>query len=349
MSATALEVAILLAIGAGMTLYVLLGGADFGGGVWDLLAHGPTRERERSLISAAIGPVWEANHVWLIFVVTVLFAAFPSAFAALGVALYLPFGIAVAGIVMRGAAFAFRAYGGSGAGWRSVWTRVFGIASLVTPMALGMSAAAIASGRIRVDANAVVRADLVGAWTGPLSWVAGLLALAMCAFLAATYLTVEAAQRADQELEGRFRRRALGAGLAAGALAGMGLMVVRSDAPLLWHGMLEDGWPLAGLSAITGLLAIGAIYRRRERIARAAAAVAVGSVVAGWGVAQWPYLIVPDLTAADAAAPKSSLGPIALGLAVGAALVVPSLLLLFRVFKASQTPAATVESSSSTD
>ena len=106
MSQAALEVLLLLAIGAGLTLYVLLGGADFGGGVWDLLAHGPARERERSLIAAAIGPVWESNHVWLIFVVTAFFAAFPPAFAALGVALYLPFGIAIVGIVMRGAAFA---------------------------------------------------------------------------------------------------------------------------------------------------------------------------------------------------------------------------------------------------
>jgi cytochrome d ubiquinol oxidase subunit II len=339
MSATALEVTLLLTIGAGLTLYVLLGGADFGGGVWDLLAHGPTRDRERSLISAAIGPVWEANHVWLIFVVTALFAGFPSVFAALGVALYLPFGIAIAGIVMRGAAFVFRAYGEPGTGWRWVWTRVFGIASLVTPMALGMSAAAIASGRIRIDGD-VVHADLVGAWTGPLSWVAGLLSLVMCAFLAATYLTVEAVQRGDEELEDRFRRRALRSGLLAGALAGLGLVVTRADAPVLWHGMLQDGWPFVGLSAVAGLVALGATSRGRERIARAGAAVAVGSVVAGWGVAQWPYLIVPDLTAADAAAPKSSLGPIALGLAVGAAFVVPSLLLLFRVFKASRTPAA---------
>jgi cytochrome d ubiquinol oxidase subunit II len=333
-SATALEVSLLLAIGVGLTLYVLLGGADFGGGVWDLLARGPMRDRERSLISSAIGPVWEANHVWLIFVVTVLFAAFPAAFAALGVALYLPFGIAIAGIVMRGAAFAFRAHGEPDTGWQRAWTRVFGIASLVTPVVLGMSAGAIASGRIRIDGDEV-NADLVGVWTGPLSWVTGLLSLVMCAFLAATYLTVEAVQHGDRELEDRFRRRALGAGLMAGALAGIGLLVVRADAPILWNGMLEDGWPFVGLSAVAGVAALGATYTGRERIARVGAAVAVASVVVGWGVAQWPYLIVPDLTAAEAAAPKSSLGPIALGLAVGAALVAPSLLLLFRVFKAS--------------
>jgi len=346
MSATALEVTVLLAIGVGLTLYVLLGGADFGGGVWDLLARGPERDRERSLISSAIGPVWEANHVWLIFVVTILFASFPIAFAALSVALYVPFGIAIAGIVMRGAAFAFRTYGESDTGWQRVWTRVFGIASLVTPFVLGMCAAAIASGRIRIS-DGIVHADLVGVWTGPLSWVAGFLSLAMCAYLAAVYLTVEAVQHGAPELERRFRRRALGAGLTAGALAAIGLLVIRADAAVLWNGMLEDGWPFVVSSAIAGAIALVATYREKERVARAAAAVAVASVIAGWGVAQWPYLIVPDLTAAEAAAPKSSLGPIVIGLVVGAALVAPSLFLLFRVFKASQGPDAELGHASS--
>jgi cytochrome bd ubiquinol oxidase subunit II len=344
-SATALQVTVLLAIGVGLTLYVLLGGADFGGGAWDLLAHGPTRDGERSLISSAIGPVWEANHVWLIFVVTALFAAFPTAFAALSIALYVPFGIAIAGIVMRGAAFAFRAYGEPNTGWQRAWTRVFGIASLVTPFVLGMCAAAIASGRIRIE-DGVVQADLVGVWTGPLSWVAGFLSLAMCAFLAAAYLTVEAVQRGEPELERRFRRRALGAGLTAGALAAAGLLVIRADARVLWQGMLEDGWPFVVSSAIAGAVALAATYRGKERIARTGAAVAVASVIAGWGVAQWPYLIVPDLTAAEAAAPKSSLGPIVVGLVLGAALVAPSLLLLFRVFKTSKTTSTAPGSSS---
>jgi cytochrome d ubiquinol oxidase subunit II len=174
-----------------------------------------------------------------------------------------------------------------------------------------------------------------------------LLALSTCAYLAAVYLTVEAVQHGDPELERRFRRRALGAGLTAGARAGAGLLVLRADAPLLWHGMLEDGWPFVVSSAIAGAVALGATYRGEERVARAAAAIAVASVIAGWGVAQWPYLIVPDLTAAEAAAPTSSLGPIVIGLVVGAALVAPSLLLLFRVFKASQGP-DTAPSSTST-
>jgi cytochrome d ubiquinol oxidase subunit II len=335
-SATALEVAVLLAIGLGLTLYILFGGADFGGGVWDLLARGPAHEGERALIADAIGPVWEANHVWLIFVVTALFAAFPPAFAALGVALYVPFSIAVAGIVFRGAAFAFRSHG-EGAGWERRWTRVFGIASLVTPAVLGMAGAALASGRIRVSPDGRVEAGLWSAWTGPLSIVAGALALAMCAYLAAVYLTVEADVRGEAELARLFRRRAVGSAIVAGALAAAGLVTVALDAPDLWAGMRERGWPLVLLSAAGGVASLLLILRRRDRAARVAAAVAVGSVVAGWGVAQWPYLIAPDLTAGDAAAPVSALRPVAVGLAVGGVLLLPSLLLLFRVFKAART------------
>jgi cytochrome d ubiquinol oxidase subunit II len=333
-SRTFLEVTILVTIGAGLALYVLLGGADFGGGVWDLSASGPRREKERALISAAIGPVWEANHVWLIFVVTALFAAFPTAFAALGVALYVPFGIAVAGIVLRGAAFAFRAHGDPGTTWQRNWTRVFGIASIVTPFVFGMCAAAIASGRIRIT-EGVVQSGLVGVFTGPLSWVAGALLLTMCAYLAATYLTVEAVQRGEPELEETFRRRAIGSGAAAGLLAGLGLIAIRADAPVLWQGMGHRGWPLVVLSAAAGGGSLWLMTRRRYRAARVAAAMAVASVAAGWGLAQWPYLIVPDLTISDAAAPLGSLRSIAIGYVVGVALLIPSLLLLFRVFKTS--------------
>ncbi len=305
-----LEVVILIAIGGGLTLYWLLGGADFGGGVWDLLAIGSVGERERALISDAIGPVWEANHVWLIFVITGLLAAFPSAFASLGFALYVPFSIAIAGIVFRGAAFAFRSWGDRGSAWQRTWTRVFGVASIVTPLALGAAAGAVASGRIRVAGSTVV-ASLWGSWTGPLSIVTGLLALASCAFLAASYLTVEAMQRDDLVMEEVFRRRALVSGAVSGFMAMLGLVVTRSVSPQLWHGMITRAWPFAVASAVCGT---------------------------GWGVAQWPYLIVPDMTVADAAAPANALRPLAVGFAVGILLLAPSLFVLFRVFKGSGAP-----------
>jgi cytochrome d ubiquinol oxidase subunit II len=327
-----LEATILGIVWVGLTLYVLLGGADFGGGVWDLFASGERAQRQRDLISAAIGPVWEANHVWLIFVLTGLLSAFPVVFADLSIALYLPFSLALIGIVLRGSAFAFRSHGQPDSAWQRSWTRVFGIASLVTPFVLGAAAASIASGRIRI-VDGEVRAGLVSSWTSVLSLFGGLFAVTICAYLAATYLTVEAVQRREDELEGDFRGRALVAGVVAGALAAAGLVLVRAEAPVLWEGMRDAGLLFAAVSAIAGLGSLFFVWSRRYRFARAGAVVAVASVLFGWGVAQWPYLIVPDVTVTDAAAPDATLRVVIIGFALGGAVLAPSLYLLFRIFK----------------
>jgi cytochrome d ubiquinol oxidase subunit II len=327
-----LEATILGIVWVGLTLYVLLGGADFGGGVWDLFASGERAQRQRDLISAAIGPVWEANHVWLIFVLTGLLSAFPVVFANLSIALYLPFSLALIGIVLRGSAFAFRSHGQPDSAWQRSWTRVFGIASLVTPVVLGAAAASIASGRIRI-VDGEVRAGLVSSWTSVLSLFGGLFAVTICAYLAATYLTVEAVQRREEELEGDFRGRALVAGVVAGALAAAGLVLVRAQAPVLWEGMRDAGLLFAAVSAVAGLGSLFFVWSRRYRLARAGAVVAVASVLFGWGVAQWPYLIVPDVTVTDAAAPDATLRVVIIGFALGGAVLAPSLYLLFRIFK----------------
>jgi cytochrome d ubiquinol oxidase subunit II len=316
----------------GMTLYVLLGGADFGGGAWDLLATGSRKGDQRELIAEAIAPVWEANHVWLIFVLTGLLAAFPTVFADLSVALYVPFSLALLGIVFRGAAFAFRAHGDRDSPWVRTWTRVFGIASLVTPFLLGAAAASIASGRIRV-VDGEVRAGLVSAWAGALSVFAGLFAVAICAYLAATYLMVEADLRGDAELTRDFRDRAIVSGVVAGVLAAGGLLVVHTQAPTLWEGMTERGLPFVAVSVVGGLASLGAMTAGAARAARAFAVVAVGAVLWGWGAAQWPYLIVPDVTVEEAAAPLDTVRIVAVGFTLGGALLLPSILALFRVFK----------------
>jgi cytochrome d ubiquinol oxidase subunit II len=327
-----LDATILGIIGLGLTLYVLLAGADFGGGVWDLFASGERAQQQRALISAAIGPVWEANHVWLIFVLTGLLSAFPTVFADLSVALYLPFSLALIGIVLRGSAFAFRSHGEPDSPWQRSWTRVFGIASLVTPFVLGAAAGSIASGRIRV-VDGEVQAGLLSSWTSPLSLFAGLFALTICAYLAATYLTVEAVQRGEGELERDFRGRALVAGAIVGVLAAVGLVLVHSKAPVLWEGMRDAGILFAAASAIAGIGSLICVWTRRYRFARAGAVDAVASVLFGWGVAQWPYLIVPDVTVTAAAAPEATLRVVVIGFAIGGAVLAPSLFLLFRIFK----------------
>jgi cytochrome d ubiquinol oxidase subunit II len=209
---------------------------------------------------------------------------------------------------------------------------VFGIASLVSPFLLGAAAASIASGRIRVRDGAV-DAGIVSAWTAPLSLFAGLFAVTICAYLAATYLTVEAMERGDDELTRDFRARAFVAGALAGLLAAVGLAILRARAPVLWNGMTERGLPFVVLSAVAGLASLGAIARGAYRIARVGTAIAVGAVLWGWGAAQWPYLVVPDVTAEASAAPANTMRAVAVGFTVGGLLLLPSLLALFRVFK----------------
>jgi len=300
-----------LVILAGLVAYALLGGADFGGGVWDLLARGPRRERHRELIARTMGPVWEANHVWLVFVLIGLFSGFPAAFGALSRSLAVPLMVALLGIVLRGAAFVYRQYGAPGAG---AWGVVFAVASTVTPLTFGLAAGMLATG-LRLDAFAVV---------------AGLFALAACAYLAAVYLCREAG--ADRDLADDFRRRALGAAVCCGVLAAAGVPALVVDAPALADRLLGRGLPAVLLSAGGGAASIGLLAARRYLAARLAGGAAVAGVLAGWALAQYPDL-VPGLYTVDSAAVPPNVMRVTLSvLLVGFAVTVPSLVLLLRVF-----------------
>ena len=320
------------AILVALTAYVLGAGADFGGGVWDLLAFGPRARAQRDLIAHAIGPIWEANHVWLILVVVLLFVGFPVGFAVITTALHVPLTIMLFGVVLRGSAFAFRSYGPISDARQQQWGRVFAIASLVTPVTLGASVGAIASGAIRVRDG---RPDIgfFESWAAPFPAVIGLLALGLFAFLAAVYLTLETD---DVDLREDFRRRALAAGVAVGVAAFAGLGLAAGEAPRIYAGLVRHETSLL-FQAATGVCAVAALlalWKRRYRAARLLAIVQVVFVLWGWGGSQFPYLVPPDLTFADAAAPAAVLRLLVLALAVGAAVLVPSLVYLFRVFKA---------------
>jgi cytochrome d ubiquinol oxidase subunit II len=326
-SAEAVAVLLWLAL----TAYAVLAGADFGGGLWDLLARGPRAADQRRAVSLAMGPVWEANHVWLIFMVTGLFTAFPAAFAVLSIALYLPFTIAVVGIVLRGAAFAFRAHGEPAAGELSAWGIVFGVASLVAPFFMGTAAAAVAAGAIHAPGGRL-QSDYTAGWTTPLALVIGLFAVAICGYLAATYLMVETEDR--PELQADFRRRAMGASLASGGLALLSLLLTWLEAPRLAESLFGRGLPLVLLALVNGPLALWAVWRGRPRIARVAVAAQVVLVLWALAIGQWPYLVPPDLTIAATAAPAATLNALLVVDAAGMILLVPSLWLLFFVFKA---------------
>src|SRR6195256_83523 len=253
-----------------LILYALLGGADYGGGVWDLLAFGKRARAQRALIAQAIGPVWEANHVWLILVIVVLFTAFPPAFAAFSIALHIPLTLLLIGVVLRGTTFTFRAHDAQRDDVQRRWSLVFSIASIITPVLLGIVLGAIALGTIRVE-NGVVVSGFLKSWLGPFPFAMGFFALSLFAFLAAVYLTLEAS---ENELQEDFRLRALIAGIAVGILALTVFILAGSGAPTVRAGISRSWWALA-LDLVTGGFVIGAFYAlwtRKYRVARICAA-----------------------------------------------------------------------------
>jgi len=306
--------------------YAVFGGADYGAGFWDLTAGGAKGgARTRALIDHAMAPVWEANNVWLIFALVVLWTGFPRAFGAITSTLYLPLGLAAAGIVLRGCGFAFRETTRELLG-RRLFGALFALSSLVTPFFLGAAFGAIASGRVRPDA---VAADPFEIWLGPTSILVGVLAVSCAAFLAAVFLMFDARRMLDEPLERQFARRAIGSGVVTGALALGGLFfVVRGDAPHLYHGLLRDGLPLVILSGLCGAAVITLIAKGMVRGTRGLAVGAVITMLAAWGLAQAPYMLPTSLTFADAAGAPRTLGWVIAMTAVAFVTAVPALALL---------------------
>jgi cytochrome d ubiquinol oxidase subunit II len=315
-----------------LTIYALLGGADFGAGVWEFNTALGASPRERALLYRAIGPVWEANHVWLIFALVVAFTAFPSAFAGACRALWVPLLLALLGIFFRGSAFALRT--SPAPDGRSIrWEALFAVASTAAPFFLGASAWAIASGRLRVTPEGGYAGDPLVGWVNGMSIFGGFFAVATCAYLAAVYLARDAHREGDGELAALWRRRALAGGAWMGALSAAGLALVATSAPDLWEGFQGRAAPLVVLSAVGGILSCVAMGARRYAAAVLGAGAAVSGVVLGWGVAQYPALLPPTITADSARAPEATLRAAAWSMAGGAVLLVPSLAFLFYLFK----------------
>jgi cytochrome bd ubiquinol oxidase subunit II len=311
-----------------LILYCLLGGADYGGGVWDVFARGPRAYDQRALIAAAIGPIWEANHVWLILVVVILFTGFPPAFATIATALHIPLTMLLIGIVLRGSAFTFRTYDSQRDTVQRRWSRIFSMASIVTPILLGVVVGAIASGEIRIVDNLVV-SGFIRPWLAPFPFAAGFFALSLFAFLAAVYLTMETT---DRDLQDDFRRRALLAGVVVGVLA---LVVFLLSGPRIRASISASPWAIP-LHIATAVCAIGAfvtLWKRKYSMARLCAAGQVTLILWGWALAQYPAIVEPDLTIQSAAAPRETLRLLLIALALGAVILFPSIYYLFRVFK----------------
>jgi cytochrome d ubiquinol oxidase subunit II len=310
----------------GVTLYAVFGGADFGAGFWALVAGRDERgKRARGLIDWAIGPVWEANHVWLIFMLVTLWTAFPEAFASAMSTLFIPLSLAALGIVLRGAGFAFQRVAARSSARRfAEWS--FAVSSVVTPFFMGTVVGAVASGRVPIG-NA--EGDAVTSWLNPVSLVLGALFVATGAYLAAVFLVSDARRFADPELVGYFAARARAAAVVAGALAVAGIFALRSDARFVYDGLTSEALPLVLVSLLCGAGALVLLWRGAPRGTRPLAVAAVVAVIWGWGVAQYPYLLPQTLTIDEGAGASETLTAVLVVFGMAVVIVLPALALLF--------------------
>lgn len=316
-----------------LIIYVLTGGADFGGGFWDLFATGKRTKAQRNLISHALAPIWEANHVWLIVIIVLLFAAFPTAFATIGTALHIPLTLMLFGIVLRGSAFVFRTYDDQSETTHLRWSRVFAIASIITPIMLGVTLGAVASGTIHVNVETgFVDTDFISSWFAPFPFAIGFFTLTLCALLAAVYLTLETD---DPQLQEDFRMRALIAAFSVGLMAGISFLLSAEGAPSIRSGLGNSVWsiPFHIFTGVVALWAIWAIWKRQYPLARVLVPIQVVLIILGWGFAQYPYLVTPNLTFSNTAAPNSVLRPILVVVVIGIIILIPAFWYLYAVFK----------------
>lgn len=324
----------------GVTAYALFGGADFGAGFWDLIAGGTKRgERPREIINHSIGPVWEANHVWLVFVFVVLWTAFPPAFAAIGLTLFVPLTLAAFGVVLRGSGFAFR-HAVFSTRDRRAFGAMFATSSVIVPYCLGAVVGAIASGRVPAGGLA---GDPWDSWMNPTSVLGGVLAVSVVAYLAAVYLVWDAKRLSDDAMVEYFRKRAVIAAVVTGVVAFAGIFVLRADAEYLFNGLTTRALPVVVLSAIAGTASLVLLLRRSHRGARLAAIAAVFFVIVGWGVAQWDYLLPETLAVSDAVAPTGTIASLIVVTLLAVVIIFPAIGLLFTLDQKGLLPEEGVE------
>lgn len=315
------------ALFVGVLAYTLFGGADFGSGFYDLTAGGTARGAElRTLVDHSIGPVWEANHVWLIYVLVTWWTAFPETFATAMSTLILPMLFALLGIVLRGASFAFRKHAAT-LGQARLFGAIFAISSVITPFFLGAVAGAIASGRV----PATGRGDLWTSWLNPTSVFGGIIAVGTCGFLAGTFLCADARRSAQHDLAEQLRCRTLAVGAVTGVVVFAALIPIGRDAPTLADGLRTQAAPLIVISALAGIATLVLVSGRRFAVARVTALIAVAAVVTGWGVGQYPWLLVDQVTITDAAGAQATLEGLLVAAGLAAVIVLPALGYLYKL------------------
>jgi cytochrome bd ubiquinol oxidase subunit II len=322
-SGATIAVAVLLFVT--IAAYALFAGADFGGGIWDLLAGGDKRgAAPREEIDASVTPVWEGNHVWSIFGLVVFWTGFPSAFSAVMIALFVPLALSLLGIVVRGVGFAFR-HEAERLSTKRLYGALFAAASLLTPFFLGTVVGAVATGAVPANPGG----NIFSAWTSPTAVVTGLLFVATCAYIGGVFLVADSERRGKPDMVRYFRRRSLAAGLVAGVLAAIDLVLLRESAPFLWPRLLGPALPAVVVSVVGGIAALVLMRSNRPHLLRGAAALAVAGVVAGWGFAQYPWVLPGAVTLAQGGAPEAAQLALFVALGLAVLLVLPAFVWLY--------------------
>jgi cytochrome d ubiquinol oxidase subunit II len=320
--------------------YAVFGGADFGAGFWDLTARGSeTGAAPRGVIERSIGPVWEANHVWLIFIFVFTWSAFPTAYESITLTMFVPLTIAALGIVLRGASFAFRKAVMT-VRFRGIFGGAFALSSVLVPFCFGAIAGGIASGHVPGGGKA---GDPVDSWLNPTSLVTGVLAIVVAAYLAAMYLVWNARRAGQADMAEYFRRRAVVTAVVAAVVAAIAFLVLRSKAPHVFDGLTSRALPLVVLSVVCGFAALVLLIRDAARGARVPAVVAVAGIIGSWGVAQWPYILPESLTVSDAAAPTGTLTALLVAVGLAVLVVLPGFVLLYMLDQRQLLPEEGVE------
>jgi cytochrome d ubiquinol oxidase subunit II len=329
-----LDYAVAIQLWLAIIIYAVLEGADFGSGVWSLLAFGKQKEAQQDLIKEAVGPVWEANNVWLTYLIVGLFTGFPIVVELLTTALFIPLVFILIGIVLRGSAFVFQSFSAHSVVLKATWQRTFSIASGITPFLYGAAAAAVASGGLHL-VHGHMPVGVIGAWLTPFAIMIGLMGIALSATLAAVYLTVEASGRDKPELAKAFRLRAFIAGAIVAVLGAVALGLAPSEATILWSGMVDHALWALGIAILLGLATAGALFYCRYRLARILLVLGTAAIMGTWGLAQLPYIVPPDFTITQAASPPMTMLELFFSAFVGMSMLVPALWFLFHVFKGS--------------
>jgi cytochrome bd ubiquinol oxidase subunit II len=306
-----------------ITAYSTAGGADFGAGIWDLLAGNSERGREaRRLIDHAMAPVWEVNNVWLVLAIVVCWTGFPPLFQATFASLYPLFALALVGLILRGAFFAFRHVADDARAHRAA-DLIFGLSSVLTPFFFAASLGAIASGR--VGSGSVLEASF-----SPMSVAFGPVSVAATAFTGASFLVGDARRYGATHLVGYFRRRAVAAAMTLIVSGTAALITIGLQAPALLRSMLAGpGLPFALATMVLTPVVALLLWRGIFRWYRVATVVAVGSLVLAWGFAQSPYLLPGQLTIVRATAPESTQVALLVVALILVVVILPSMGLLY--------------------